>query len=217
MAQQKLQAQSTQQLVDVEAIRDGVVILKSGAMRSILMCSSVNLALKSQDEQDALVYQYQNFLNGLDFPIEFVVHSRKLDITDYLNDLKESLKSQENELLRIQTEEYIDFIQNFVGMQNIMSKNFYVVVPYHVAEDAKRSLADRLFSKKSLSFVKMSDEEFQKYKNQLWQRVENVISGMRAFGVRSLALSNSELIELFFDLYNPGETGKQFLVAGEVQ
>src|SRR3972149_727334 len=98
-------SQTTQQLVDVEAIRDGVIILKSGELRAVLMCSSVNLALKSQDEQDALVYQYQNFLNGLDFPIQFVAHSRKLDITDYINSyinsLKETLKTQENELLRI--------------------------------------------------------------------------------------------------------------------
>ncbi|MBI3685327.1 hypothetical protein HY250_02900 [Candidatus Azambacteria bacterium] len=214
---QKLNAQSTQQLVDVEAIRDGVVILKSGAMRTILMCSSVNLALKSQDEQDALISQYQHFLNGLDFSVQFVVHSRKLDISDYLNDLGESLKTQENELLRIQTEEYIEFIRSFVGMQNIMAKNFYVVVPYHVGEDRKRSLADRLFGKQTVSFMKMSDEEFQKYKNQLWQRVENVISGMRSFGVRSLPLANTELIELFFDLYNPGETGKQFLTSGDIQ
>src|SRR3989344_4011968 len=121
-------SQTTQQLVDVEAIRDGVIILKSGELRAVLMCSSVNLALKSQDEQDALVYQYQNFLNGLDFPIQFVAHSRKLDITDYINSLKETLKTQENELLRIQTEEYIEFIQNFVAMQNIMSKSFFQAV-----------------------------------------------------------------------------------------
>lgn len=214
---QKLQAQSTQQLVDVEAIRDGVIILKSGAMRAILMCSSVNLALKSQDEQDALIYQYQNFLNGLDFSVQFIIHSRKLDVTDYLNDLKETLKTQDNELLRIQTEEYIDFIQSFVGMQNIMSKTFLVVIPYSPQEDVKSSFAGRFFGKKSFSFVKMSDEEFQKYKNQLWQRVENVVSGMRAFGVRAMPLNNTELIELFFDLYNPGETGKQFLLSENIQ
>ncbi|MBI5913148.1 hypothetical protein HY839_01765 [Candidatus Azambacteria bacterium] len=214
---QKLQAQATQQLVDVEAIRDGVIILKSGAMRAILMCSSVNLALKSQDEQDALIYQYQNFLNGLDFSVQFVIHSRKLDVTDYLNDLKEALKAQDNELLRIQTEEYIDFIQSFVGMQNIMSKTFLVVIPYSPQEDVKVSFANRIFGKKSFSFVQMSDEEFQKYKTQLWQRVENVISGMRSFGVRAMPLSNTELIELFFDLYNPGETGKQFLLSENIQ
>lgn len=215
---QKLQAQSTQQLVDIEAIREGVVVLKSGTMRAVLMCSSVNLALKSQDEQDALIFQYQNFLNGLDFPIQFSIHSRKLDITDYINDLKETLKAQDNELLRIQTEEYIDFIQSFVGMQNIMSKTFAVIIPYSIGEDAKQSIGDRLFGgKKSSSFVHMSDEEFLKYKNQLWQRVENVISGLRAFGVRALPLDNSELVELFFDLYNPGETGKQFLMTGNIQ
>lgn len=214
---QKLQAQATQQLVDVEAIRDGVIILKSGAVRTILMCSSVNLALKSQDEQDALIYQYQNFLNGLDFSVQFVVHSRKLDVSDYLNDLKETLKTQDNELLRIQTEEYIDFIQSFVGMQNIMSKTFLVIIPYSPQEDMRRSFGDRLFGKKSFSFVQMSDDEFQKYKNQLWQRVENVISGMRSFGVRAMPLNNTELIELFFDLYNPGETGKQFLLSENIQ
>lgn len=215
---QKLQAQSTQQLVDIEAIREGVVVLKSGTMRAVLMCSSVNLALKSQDEQDALIFQYQNFLNGLDFPIQFSIHSRKLDITDYISDLKETLKAQDNELLRIQTEEYIDFIQSFVGMQNIMSKTFAVIIPYSIGEDAKQSIGDRLFGgKKSSSFVHMSDEEFLKYKNQLWQRVENVVSGLRAFGVRALPLDNSELVELFFDLYNPGETGKQFLMTGNIQ
>ena len=215
---QKLQAQSTQQLIDVEAIRDGVVILKSGEVRAILMCSSVNLALKSQDEQDALVYQYQNFLNGLDFPVEFVIHSRKLDISDYLTTLAETLKTQDNELLRIQTEEYIDFIRNFVAMQNIMSKTFYVVIPYQVTDGESVGFAARIFGGgSSTSFVKMSDEEFQKHKNQLWQRVENVMSGMRSFGVRAMPLDNTEITELFFDLFNPGETGKQFLTSGEVQ
>ena len=211
-------SQTTQQLVDVEAIRDGVIILKSGELRAVLMCSSVNLALKSQDEQDALVYQYQNFLNGLDFPIQFVAHSRKLDITDYINSLKETLKTQENELLRIQTEEYIEFIQNFVAMQNIMSKSFYVIIPYHIGSGGTPSLASRLLgSLGNKPFVKMTDEEFQKHKNQLWQRVENVISGLRTFSIRSLPLDNNELMELFFDLYNPGDTGKQFLIQGNIQ
>ena len=211
-------SQTTQQLVDVEAIHDGVIILKSGELRAVLMCSSVNLALKSQDEQDALVYQYQNFLNGLDFPIQFVAHSRKLDITDYINSLKETLKTQENELLRIQTEEYIEFIQNFVAMQNIMSKSFYVIIPYHIGSGGTPSLASRLFgSLGNKPFVKMTDEEFQKHKNQLWQRVENVISGLRTFSIRSLPLDNNELMELFFDLYNPGDTGKQFLIQGNIQ
>lgn len=207
--------QSTQQLVDIEAIRNGVVILKTGALRAVIMCSSVNIALKSQDEQDALIFQYQNFLNGLDFPMQFVVHSRKLDITDYFNNLTASLKTQENSLLRIQTEEYIEFIKSFVNMQNIMSKNFYAIVPYYIGEDIKLTWTDRLFGATSSSFISMSNDAFQKHRNQLWQRVDNVIMGLRSLGVRSLPLSNDELVELFFDLYNPGERGKPFLVVEE--
>ncbi len=201
-------AQATQQIVDIEAIRESVIILKTGALRAILMCSSVNLALKSQDEQDALIFQYQNFINGLDFPIEFVVHSRKLDITDYIAEIKGHLAKQKNELLKIQTEEYVEFIESFVGMQNIMAKTFYVTIPFSSEEDTKQGFLDKIFSPKTSSFVKMSDEEFKKYKNQLWQRVENVISGLQSVGVRSEALDNEELKELFFNIYNPGETGK---------
>ena len=204
-------AQATQQLVDIETIRDDVVILKNGTLRSVLMCSSVNLALKSQDEQDALIYQYQNFLNSLDFPVEFVVHSRKLDISDYIDEIKEYLKDQKNELLRVQTEEYIDFIESFVGMQNIMAKTFYVVIPFSPSEDAKKGFLDKLFAPKTASFVKMSPDEFAKHKNQLWQRVENVISGLRTVGVRSEALNSEELKELFFNIYNPGEPGKEII------
>ncbi len=206
-----INAQATQQLVDIETIRDGVVILKTGELRAVLMCSSINLALKSQDEQDALIYQYQNFLNGLDFPLQFVVHSRKLDITDYIEDIKEYLKNQKNELLRIQTEEYIEFIESFVGMQNIMAKTFYAVVPFSPKEDKKKGFFDKLFAPKTASFIKMSAEEFTKYKNQLWQRVDNVIAGLRTVGIRSEPLDDEELKELFFNIYNPGEPGKEVI------
>lgn len=204
-------AQATQQLVDIESIRDGVLILKTGGLRAILMCSSVNLALKSQDEQDALIYQYQNFLNGLDFPIEFVIHSRKLDIAPYLNSIKEQLVKQKNELLRIQTEEYIEFIQSFVGMQNIMSKTFYAVIPFTPATETQQGFMSKIFPAQTKPFSKMSDEEFKKHKTQLWQRVENVMAGLRSFSVRSEALEDKELMEMFFGLYNPGEEGKEVL------
>ena len=204
-------AQATQQLVDIEAIREGVVILKTGALRAVLMCSSVNLALKSQDEQDALVYQYQNFINGLDFSIEFVVHSRKLDITDYISSVKKHLETQKNDLLKVQTEEYIDFIESFVGMQNIMAKTFYAVIPFSQKTDEKKGFFSSLFEPKTQSFVKMSGDEFKKYKNQLWQRVENVVSGLRSLGIRSEPLNDAELRELFFNIYNPGEAGKEII------
>ncbi len=208
---QKVNAQSTQQIVDIDKIRDGIVILKDGTLRAILMCSSLNFALKSQEEQDAIVYQYQNFLNSLDFPIQFVVHSRKLNIQHYLDSIREYLKKQKNELLRAQTEEYIDFIDSFVKTYNVMSKTFYVVVPFSRDEGKSQGFFARLFSGGQKSFIKMSDEEFEKYKNQLLQRVDNVIAGLRSIGVRSEMLEGDELLELFFDMYNPEEPGKEVL------
>lgn len=204
-------AQATQQLVDIESIRDGVIILKSGSLRAVLMCSSVNLALKSQDEQDALIYQYQSFLNGLDFPLEFVIHSRKLDIAPYINSIKELLVKQQHELLKIQTEEYIDFVESFVNMQNIMSKTFYAIIPFSPTTETQTGILGRIMTPPTKPFSKMSDEEFKKHKAQLWQRVESVMSGLRTFGVRSEALENAELMEMFFELYNPGEKGKEVL------
>lgn len=204
-------AQATQQLVDIESIRDGVIILKTGALRAVLMCSSVNLALKSQDEQDALIYQYQNFLNGLDFPLEFVIHSRKLDIAPYINSIKELLIKQQHELMKIQTEEYIDFVESFVNMQNIMSKTFYAIIPFSPTMETQTGILSRIIAPPTKPFSKMSDEEFKKHKAQLWQRVESVMSGLRTFGVRSEALENAELMEMFFELYNPGEKGKEVL------
>ena len=208
---QKVNAQSTQQIVDIDKIRDGIVILKDGTLRAILMCSSLNFALKSQEEQDAIVYQYQNFLNSLDFPIQFAVHSRKLNIQHYLDSIREYLKKQKNELLRAQTEEYIDFIDSFVKTYNVMSKTFYVVVPFSRDEGKSQGFFARLFSGDQKSFIKMSDEEFEKYKNQLLQRVDNVIAGLRSIGVRSEMLEGDELLELFFDMYNPEEPGKEVL------
>ncbi len=208
---QQVNAQSTQQIVDIDRIRDDIVILKDGTLRAILMCSSLNFALKSQEEQDAIIYQYQNFLNSLDFPIQFVVHSRKLNISHYLDEIKEHLKKQKNELLRAQTEEYIDFIDSFVKTYNVMSKTFYVVVPFTKEEENSGGFFSRLFSGGQKSFVKMSDEEFEKYKNQLLQRVDNVISGLRSIGIRSEMLQEEELLELFFDMYNPEEPGKEVL------
>ena len=165
----KLQAQATQQLVDVEAIRDGVIIVKAAQCARFLCVRPSTSRSNRKTSRTRLSISTRTFLNGLDFSVQFVIHSRKLDISDYISGLKETLKNQDNELLRIQTEEYIDFIQGFVGMQNIMSKTFLVVVPYGTHEDAQTSFTDRFFGKRSFSFVKMSDEEFQKHKNQLWQ------------------------------------------------
>src|SRR3989338_11162866 len=121
---------STQEFLPIKEIRDGVIVLNDGSLRMILMASSLNFALKSQEEQEAILFQYQNFLNSLDFSSQFFIQSRKLNINPYINSLKDIEKEQTNELLQIQTRECIEFIKNLVETINIVSKNFFVVVPY---------------------------------------------------------------------------------------
>src|SRR5437762_3399374 len=126
-------SRATQSFVPVQEVRSGVIILKDGSYRGILMCSSLNFALKSEDEQKAIIGGFQNFLNTIDFSVEIVVHSRKTDIRPYLALLDERTGAQTNELMRVQLREYINFIRNFIEGSDIMTKTFYVVVPYSAA------------------------------------------------------------------------------------
>ncbi len=204
-------AQPTQKFLAIDQIRDDVVLLKDGSMRSVLMSSSVNFALKSSEEQEATIYQFQNFLNSLDFSLQIVIHSRKMKIDDYLAQVKEKEKAQTDELLRVQTAEYYEFIKSFVAMTSIMSKTFYAIVPYSPAT-AAQAAGGGLFAKfmggKSAAPVSDLAEKFGENKNQLWQRVEAIRAGMNTFGIRSAPLKTEELIELFFGLYNPEEAAK---------
>lgn len=194
---------ASQKFVEIEKVKEDMVILKNGAVRAVLLASSINLALKSTEEQDAIIYQFQNFLNSVDFPLQFVIQSRKLNIDDYLASIREIEKGQENELLKIQTQEYIDFVRNFVELQNIMTKNFYIVVPFSKEITKTGSL--------SSNAAKMTDEQLLKLKDQLWQRVEEVMSSISRVGIRCVPLNSQELTELFYDLYNPEEEGKRDL------
>ena len=197
---------STQNFLAIESIREDTLVLKDGSFRVVLMCSSLNFALKSAEEQDALVYQYQNFLNSLDFSLQFVIHSRRLNIAPYIESLKERQKEEDSELLKIQIAEYMEFVRTFVSMTNIMSKTFYVIVPFSPTGFEKtggiKGILSSLFAKKEGSAM---DANFEEYRNQLWQRVEAMISGLQGFGVRSAPLNTEELIELFYGLYNPTE------------
>lgn len=194
---------ASQKFVEIDKIKEDMVILKNGAVRAVLLASSINLALKSTEEQDAIIYQFQNFLNAVDFPLQFVIQSRKLNIDDYLAAIREIEKSQENELLKIQTQEYIEFIRNFVELQNIMTKNFYIIIPF--TKEVSKS------SPISSSAAKMTDEQLLKLKDQLWQRVEGVMAGIARVGIKCVPLNTQELVELFYDLYNPEEEGKRDL------
>ena len=205
-------AKSAQEFVPIQEIREGVAILKDGALRMILMASSLNFALKSADEQEAIILQYQNFLNSLDFTVQFFIQSRKLNINPYLDTLREAEKNQVNELLKIETREYIEFIKNFVEASNIVTKAFYAVVPYQppVFTSAKEAAGTimGIFKKKDESPVGLSDEKFEEYKTQLFQRVDTVAQGLTRSGVRVAPLNTEELIELYYSLFNPGELEK---------
>lgn len=208
-----VKAKSAQEFVPIQEIREGIVILKNGGLRMILMASSLNFALKSSDEQEAIILQYQNFLNSLDFTVEFFIQSRKLNINPYLDTLLEAEKGQTNELLKIQTREYIEFIKNFVEASNIVTKTFYAVVPYEPpiftsAKEAAGTILGIVKRKREEAAERLSDEKFEEYKTQLFQRVDTVSQGLVRSGVRVAPLNTEELIELYYSLFNPGELEK---------
>lgn len=206
----------SQEFVDVKEVRDGVVILKDGEFRMVLMTSSLNFALKSQDEQEAIINQYQNFLNSLDFSVQMFIESRPININPYLELLKEAGKMQTNELIQIQTREYTEFIKTLVETTNIVSKNFYVVVPFNppsVEMTGKSGIFAKLSgffgSKGTVAEEKKNKEaQFEEYKEQLIQRAEVVMQELIRMGVRAVPLGTEEVIELFYYLYNPGEQEK---------
>ncbi len=195
---------STQKYVDVEEIRDGVIVMKNGSIRSILLVSSINFDLKSTEEQDAIIQQYQGFLNSLDFPAQILISSRKMNIEPYLDFLSEKGKKQTNELLRLQISEYKNFIKNLTEVSNIMTKFFYIVVPFSPIESKEGGLFNKisaLFAPKQEIMKKR--ENFETYKNQLWQRVDHIIAGLSGIGLKIVPLQTEEIIELLYNSYNP--------------
>lgn len=204
-------SKATQEFIPIKEIRDGVVILKDNSLHIILMASTLNFALKSEDEQTAILMQYQNFLNSLDFSVQFFVESRKLNIGPYIATLKNAEEEQANELLKIQTREYIEFVKNFVKSTNIVAKTFYVTVAYNPSVfgiNNKGFLGDivKKFTSKSDS---APGERFEEHVLQLQQRASVVQQGLAGAGVRTVALNTEELIELFYKLFNPGELEKE--------
>lgn len=210
-------AAAAQGFIPIESIRDGVVILKSGeGLRAVLMVSSLNFALKSEEEQDALVFQYESFLNSLDFPMQFVVQSRHLNIRPYLELLSARQKEETSELLKVQINEYVEFVRTFVDLSHIVSKTFYAAVPFKPTVAEKHSGMFRsLFGSSGKSKEIEAEDEFASFKNQLMQRVDAVSLGLRRLGLRVALLNTEELIELFYGLYNPTESQKPRSAAKE--
>ena len=202
--------QTTQDFVPVQEIRDGVVILKGGGMRSIVLVSSLNFALKSSDEQASILMQFQSFLNSLDFSVQIFIQSKKLDIRPYLALLEDRLKEQNTELMKIQVQEYIEFIRTFVESSSIMTKSFFAVIPYDppTIKTNKNSFLGMLSRSKTGTKSEAEGGSFSEYRSQLEQRVAIVEQGLVRCGVRAAELGTEEIVELFYKLFNPGETEK---------
>ena len=199
-------AGSTQDFLDFEEIREGTIVLKDRAIRGILLVSSTNFALKSQEEQEAMIYQFQSFLNSLDFSLQVVVQSRRLNITGYIDRLKGLEAQQANDLLRQQTTSYREFIESLVGSGSILAKNFFVVVPFTLLETLPGGETSHNILKTKPKFAgKLTDEEFDRMKTQLWQRIEFVALGLRRMGLHVAPLSSEELVELLWTWYHPEE------------
>lgn len=193
---------ATQHFVPIRDIRDGVVILKNGQMCMVLLASSINFAFKSTEEQEAILSQFQVFLNTLDFSLQIYIQSRRLDIRPYIALLKEREAIQDNDLMRIQLREYIEFIRTFTKEVDIMSKNFFVVVPYTpTLTNVKSGISSLLHT--GTTDAPLDEAKFAEDRIQLEQRVAVVEQGLGRLGVRSIPLGTEELTELYYHIFNP--------------
>jgi hypothetical protein len=205
-------AEATQAFVPIKEVRDGIVILKSGGLRAILIASSVNFALKSTDEQTGIISQFQQFLNSLDFPVQFFIESRELDIRPYVALLEKRYAEQTDDLMKIQIRSYITYIKDFTEQAHIMAKSFFIVVPYEPALVTRsEGVLGGLFGGKKTDAQVAAN--FEEHRGQLEQRVAVVEQGLIRTGVRVVQLGTEEAIELFYKLFNPGELEKPMQVS----
>lgn len=200
----KATTSTTQNYLDVAEVKEDTIVLKSGTLRTVLDVSAINFDLKSSQEQEAIIGQYQNFLNSIDFPIQIIISSRKLNMDNYLDFLMSKEKVQPNELLRMQISEYKNFIEQLVSVSNIMEKNFYIVIPFSPIENKEKGFFNNIASMiNPEKNILEKRENFETYRSQLFQRVDHVITALSAIGLRIAPLKTEELIELLFDSYNP--------------
>lgn len=204
---------STQQYLDILEIKDDTVVIKDGTLRAVLSVSSINFALKSEDEQNAIISSYVSFLNNISTPIQIVIQSRDLNVDKYIEYLRGKEKKQTNRLLKIQTAEYIEYIKELVSIGKIMNKKFFVVIPYSPFSDKHKSFFSQLSEAfKPANVIKLKEAKFLKYKESLSRRVESVSSALLSLGVDVKQLNTQELIELYYETYNPETAKNQHLV-----
>ncbi len=203
---------STQSHLPFSEIRDGIVVMRDGSLRAVILCSPTNFDLKSPDEKEAIEFAFQGFLNGLHFPIQIVIQSRKIDLDNYLSKLEVIQSDQPNPLLADLMDDYVTNIKSLLNEVNIMEKRFYVVVPYYVNVVTKANIFTKLRGASSDSAeVTQTSGEYEQRKNDLLQRTNQVAQGLAQIGVRTVILNTQEVIELFYNSYNVAESQNQSL------
>lgn len=204
---------STQQHLGIAEIKDNTVVMRDGTLRAVLLVSSINFALKSEDEQNAVIDAYARFLNNIGFTLQIVIQSRELDIDNYLQYLKEKERAQTNKLLKIQTADYMEYIKELISLGKIMNKRFYVVVPYNPLTDKHKSFFSQLGEAlRPATTIKLKDKTFRNYQEMLQRRVDSVTGGLESLGVAVARLDTQSLIELYYKTYNPETAKNQELV-----
>ena len=200
----KTTTSATQKFLDISEVREDTIVLKNTSLRAVLAVSAINYDLKSTDEQEAIISQYQNFLNSLDFPVQILISSRKINIDDYLGFIETKEKEQSNELLKMQISEYKNFISQLVSVSNIMDKDFYIIVPFSPIENQEQGFFAKImgiFKSKNTALEKL--ENFETNRNQLFQRLDHITAGLSGVGLRLSPLKTQEIIELLYNSYNP--------------
>ena len=202
---------STSDLVQIEDIRDGVIVLKDHSLRAVVEVNAINFELRSSEEQEAIIQQFQAFLNSIDFPLQMIVHSRKFDITTYLTTVQTASEKLTSELLRVQATEYMRFIKELSDLANIMSKRFYVALPFQIIAGSTEkqgliSSVTGMFKKKSKTdtvAASLRSEQLAAYRAQLQQRADLINGGLSGMGLKGHMMSQEELLALFEGVYNP--------------
>ena len=211
---------STQNNLQIAEIRDGIVIMSDGSFRSVVMVKSINFDLMSQEEQEAVEFSYQGFLNSLYFPIQIFVHSQKIDLKPYIDKLDKIRLEHDNMLLALIMADYLDFIDDLSASANIMDKLFYVVIPYFPVDEVQKAITQsknfitglaQIFSSKKEEHIIINEADLDKAKTELRNRVQAVLAGLIQCGIQGLPLDTQELIELYYDVYNPDTSTRQQL------
>lgn len=206
---------STQSTLQLSEVRDNMVIMIDGSMRAVVTCRSINFDLMSDREREGVEYSYQNFLNSLNFPVQILIRSQRVDISQYLDKLDVSRRSQDNMLLGVLMDDYINYIDVLSQEANIMEKTFYIVIPYFPNGDAANLIEQgkgffgKLFAKPKNTITRIDTAAYEKAKSEIKNRVDNVIAGMFQIGVQSVQLDTKSLGELYYNFYNPDTAVRQ--------